>query len=64
MHGRELVADRAAPGAAHGRGIGAALLGVVALVYVYANRREVPKMWRILTTRVALVTLLLLVMQS
>lgn len=50
MHGRELVADRAAPDAAHRHRIGAALLGVVALVFVYANRREVPKMWRILTT--------------
>jgi uncharacterized protein (TIRG00374 family) len=48
MDGRASVIDRDAPRSMHGRSIGAALLGVSAVVFVLANRREVPKMWRIL----------------
>ena len=50
MDGRERVVDRVAPTSAHRRGMGAAVVGVLAVVFVFANRREVPDIWRVLTT--------------
>jgi uncharacterized protein (TIRG00374 family) len=49
MNGRASVIDRAAPDSTHRRSIGVAVLCVSAVVFVLANRREVPKMWRVLT---------------
>ena len=47
--GANALVDRAASRSAHRRGIGAALLGLVAVAFVVANRGEVPNTWRILT---------------
>lgn len=50
MAERRRVFDRAVPSAARRRNVLAAVLAAIALVFVLENRRDVPNMWRSLTT--------------